>query len=265
MDHTFAVMAYKDSPYLIECLESLRNQSVQSRIYISTSTPSDFLTFIATKYGVELHTSNRGGGIAQDWNAAYQLATTKYVTLVHQDDIYLPDYLKECLRAAEKFPDTLICFTDYDEIIHGEERKSTLMLDVKRFMLNTFLLFRKNLQSKFWKNALLSFGCPIAAPSVMFNKQMIPALQFSPEFFINVDWDAWYRLAGIKGRFVYVPKVLLRHRIHADSMTSTGLQKKLRQEEDLRIFRRFWPGLFAKAIAKVYSVSYKSNEIKREP
>src|SRR5687768_12026996 len=157
MDHTFAVMAYKDSPYLIECLESLRNQSVQSRIYISTSTPSDFLTFIATKYGVELHTSNRGGGIAQDWNAAYQLATTKYVTLVHQDDIYLPDYLKECLRAAEKFPDTLICFTDYDEIIHGEERKSTLMLDVKRFMLNTFLLFRKNLQSKFWKNALQVF------------------------------------------------------------------------------------------------------------
>jgi len=38
--HSFAVMAYKDSPYLSDCLDSLKDQTVKSEIYITTSTPS---------------------------------------------------------------------------------------------------------------------------------------------------------------------------------------------------------------------------------
>lgn len=31
-------------------------------------------------------------GITQDWNFAYQCADSRYVTIAHQDDVYLPDY-----------------------------------------------------------------------------------------------------------------------------------------------------------------------------
>ena len=37
--HSFAVMAYKNSPYLADCLDSLKSQTVRREIYITTSTP----------------------------------------------------------------------------------------------------------------------------------------------------------------------------------------------------------------------------------
>ena len=38
-DHTFAICAYKESPYLEECIKSLKNQTIKSNILIATSTP----------------------------------------------------------------------------------------------------------------------------------------------------------------------------------------------------------------------------------
>ena len=42
-NHTFAVCAYGESPYLTECLDSLLAQTVKSRILIATATPNEFI------------------------------------------------------------------------------------------------------------------------------------------------------------------------------------------------------------------------------
>jgi hypothetical protein len=118
---------------------------------------------------------------------------------------------------------------------------------------------RKDIRNKFWKKNLLSIGCPIAAPSVMYNIEKLIDFQFANEFSVNMDWDAWHRIAGIDGRFVYVDKKLMIHRIHSDSATTKGLEANLRKQEDLIMFKRFWPVFFAKLIAKFYEISYKSN------
>ena len=39
--HTFAVCAYKESPYLEECIQSVQNQTVQSKVIMTTSTPNE--------------------------------------------------------------------------------------------------------------------------------------------------------------------------------------------------------------------------------
>lgn len=143
LQHSFAVMAYKDSPYLTECLDSLKNQSTESRIYISTSTPSSYIEEIAERYNAEIYITAPNQGIASDWNFALKQAKTKYVTLAHQDDLYLMDYTKECLAAAEKNKDTLICFTGYAEMLDQEVRSKTLLLNVKRLMLWSFMPMKK--------------------------------------------------------------------------------------------------------------------------
>ena len=257
--HSFAVMAYKDSPFLAECLDSIQSQTVESKVYIATSTMSAYLEGIAKKYNVEIFAAEPGRGIAYDWNFSLRKADTKYVTLAHQDDIYMPDYTSSCLRAAEEFDDTLICFTGYSEIAGDKERSKTILLGVKKWMLRCFTPFRKDIRHKFWRKKLLSLGCPIAAPSVMYNLDLLSGFLFSSEFSINMDWDAWTRMTQMNGRFVYVDKVLLKHRIHPDSATTSGLQNNFRQEEDLRMFNLFWPRFFAKLLARLYSKSYRSN------
>jgi len=260
INHTFAVTAYKDSPYLVECLESLKNQTVESKIHITTSTPSEFISAIANKYGVELFIAEPGKGIGHDWSFCLAQAKTKYATLAHQDDIYMPGYAEACIDAAENFDDTLICFTEYSEIAGDKDRRGNFMLRVKRFMLWFFMPIKKNISTKFWKRKMLSMGCPIAAPSVMINMEKLPGFQFSRDFAINIDWDAWYRMSGMEGRFVYINKVLMKHRIHPGSMTSGGLEANQRQEEDIIMFRRFWPRWIAGMIGKLYALSYLSNK-----
>ncbi len=260
ISHSFAVMAHRDSPYLTACLDSLKAQTIESKIYITTSTPSGYIEEIAKKYEVETYVSPPNQGIAHDWNFSLQQAKTKYVTLAHQDDLYMPEYTERCVAAAEKFKDTLICFTGYNEIAGQKIRSHNRLLVIKRFMLWSFMPIKKHIKSKTWKNYLLSIGCPIAAPSVMYNLENLNNFQFSNEFSINIDWDAWYRMSGMKGRFVYVTKTLLQHRIHSDSATTSGLKANARQNEDLEMFNRFWPGFIAKRLAGIYAGSYKSNE-----
>ena len=54
-DHTFVVCAYKESPYLEECIRSLVEQTVKTNIAVYTSTPNDYIRGIAEKYGVPVY------------------------------------------------------------------------------------------------------------------------------------------------------------------------------------------------------------------
>ena len=51
-NHTFAICAYKESPYLEECITSLMEQTVKSEIFIATSTPNKYIDDIAAKYNL---------------------------------------------------------------------------------------------------------------------------------------------------------------------------------------------------------------------
>ena len=44
--HTFVVLAYKESTYLEDCINSVLNQSVKTNVVIATSTPNEFINQI---------------------------------------------------------------------------------------------------------------------------------------------------------------------------------------------------------------------------
>ena len=52
--HTFVVCAYKQSQYLEKCVQSLKRQTVKSRIIMTTSTPNDLIKEVAKKYDIEV-------------------------------------------------------------------------------------------------------------------------------------------------------------------------------------------------------------------
>ena len=45
LNHTFAISAYKESEYLEECIKSVLDQELKSKIIITTSTPNDYITY----------------------------------------------------------------------------------------------------------------------------------------------------------------------------------------------------------------------------
>ena len=258
--HTFVICAYKESPYLGECIRSLLGQSVKSRVLMVTSTPNDSIRRTAEKYNIPLIINEGEGGIVQDWNFAYKQADTPYVTIAHQDDVYFPEYTEQMLGQMKKERRPLIWFSDYAEIRNGKIVRKNQLLQTKRLMLIP-LRVRAFWKSRFIRRRVLSFGCPICCPSVTFARENLPKTVFQVGFRSAEDWQAWERLSKLKGSFIYNKGIFVGHRIHQDSETSHILQDNQRQKEDYTMFCKFWPKWIARILTKAYSESEKSNEL----
>ncbi|MBO4862954.1 MAG: glycosyltransferase family 2 protein [Eubacterium sp.] len=269
--HTFVICAYGESPYIRECIESIMSQSVKSRVLLTTSTPNEYLEGLCIEFGIDYHIRNASPSIGDDWNEAFRIAETEYVTIAHQDDIYEPEYTRKILSGAtgaKKYTnkEPVIIFTDYYELVNGEKRSGGLNLNIKKTLLFPLRSIRLS-DKKTIKRGSLRLGNSICCPSVTYNKTYIEKLMsedgrsdiFSTDYKSNLDWDAWEWLSSKEGVFVYIPKLLISHRIHSNSETSSVIEEGKRTNEDLVMFSRFWPRGIAGILTKVYRLSEKSN------
>lgn len=259
-NHTFVVCAYKESPYLEECIQSLLNQKVKSRILVATSTPNMFIRNVAEKYCLPLFVNEGEKGIAGDWNFAYQCTDTELVTLAHQDDIYMPDYVECMLRELNKCCHPLIGFTDYVEIRGESYIKKNRLLSIKRLLLLPLKL-RVIWKNRFVRRRILSFGSAICCPSVTLVKENLDNFCFKNNMKSNIDWQAWEEISRMRGEFVYISNPLMGHRIHLESTTSKILASNERIKEDLYMYCKFWPKFVAVFLEKFYRSAEKSNNL----
>ncbi|MCL1797537.1 MAG: glycosyltransferase [Eggerthellaceae bacterium] len=259
-DHTFAICAYGESPYLQECIESLVAQSITSNIIMATSTPNTYLEELAQRYKIPLYVNQASAGIASDWNFAYDQAKSKLVTIAHQDDIYHCNYTSSVLTRINEAMNPLIFFTNYGELRNNERVEKNRLLTIKRALLKP-LEVKSRQNSIFWRRRVLSLGAAICCPSVTMVKQALPNPLFREGFKTNLDWDAWERLSLLKGSFVYDSNILMYHRIHEESTTTKLIEDKTRNAEDESLFLRFWPRPIAKLINIVYAQSQNSNTL----
>ncbi len=259
-DHTFAICAYGESPWLEDCILSLKSQTVKTNIIMATSTPNDHIRALAGKYDIPLFVNGGKGGITQDWNFAYTRAETKYVTITHQDDLYEPDYAEKALRMLSRSRCPLIFFSDYYEIRDGETVLENRLLNIKRLMLMPIRLPLAE-RSRWVRRRILSFGSAICCPSVTFAKENLPYAVFRHGFRACEDWEAWEMISKRKGEFLYCPEPLMGHRIHEDSETSSTIIDNRRSEEEYRMFRKFWPAPVARLLGGQYRKAQDSNRL----
>jgi glycosyltransferase involved in cell wall biosynthesis len=255
--HAFVVPAYGESPWLADCLRSLRAQTVGSRIVVASSTPHERLGEVVEACGAQLalHAPNRG--IGNDWNYALEQADADWVTLAHQDDLYLPTFTERTLAACRG--DTRLVFTGYRECdATGRTRRASPMLGVKRALLELGFLGRATMASAPGKLRALRFGCPIACPAVTLNRRRLHRFRFREDLRVNLDWEAWVRLARLPGTFGYVRAPLMLHRIHAVSETSAAIRDGVRAAEDLEMFESLWPRPVARLLGRAYTLSYEA-------
>ena len=260
--HTFSVLAYKESPYLEDCIKSVTQQKYPSEVILATSTPNQFIKNLAKKYGLELKINHGKSGIGADFDFALQAGETELVTIAHQDDIYDSEYIPAMIGAYQSHPESLIIFPDYYELRNGERVEQNTLLKVKHLLL--WPLRFSSGKSKFMKRMTLRFGDPISCPAVTFNTRKVQPPLFDNEMKNDVDWHAWEVLSKQPGNFTFVDRKLMGHRIHTASATTENIQNHTRTEEDFQILQRFWPKWIARKIAKLDARSEKSNQNQTE-
>lgn len=258
--HTYVVLAYKESAYLEECIKSVMNQKYPSKVVIATSTPNEYIQALADKYSLEVVVNpNPGKGIGYDFDFAISCGKTKLTTVAHQDDIYDYDYADKIVKAYQKYPDSLIVFSDYYEIRDVGKVTSNTNLKIKRILLLPMRI-RCLAKTKFGKRLSLRFGNAISCPAVTFVKDNIKTADiFKCDFVCDVDWYAWEKLSLKKGRFTFVKDLLMGHRVHEESTTTEIINERVRTKEDFVMFQKFWPKPISKFINKFYVKAEESN------
>ncbi|MDQ3511578.1 MAG: glycosyltransferase family 2 protein [Pseudomonadota bacterium] len=263
-DHCFVVPAYGESPHLSHCLTSLAGQTTRTRTLIATSTPNQYIGRIAEDHGVAVHVNPHRGGIGSDWNFALQSARAPWVTLAHQDDLYLPDFTRRTLEALANHPEAVLAFTGYDELQGNTVRPPSMLIRIKQALLELGFLGGSRASSSLSKTNALRFGCAICCPSVTVNLDAT-GLSFRTDLKVDLDWAAWLELARKPGDFVYVRGALMQHRLHAQSETSAAIDDGHRLAEDELLLRSLWPEPIARAITASYRIAYRSNQVPNEP
>lgn len=261
-NHMFVICAYKENHHIETTIQSLLNQTVKSKIVLSTSTPNDFLREVCDKYNITMIVNPERKGAGCDWNYAYDHADTELVTIAHQDDFYEPQYVEKIIDTINKYKedDVILAFTDYYEYRNDTKVMTNKLLKIKRVM--NWPLTKRGLQNSIWmRNRILSFGCTICCPAVTYVKKNAGDSIFDTKYINSCDYKTWVDLAKIKGAFVYIPEPLIAHRIYAGSATTANLSENIRAKEDLEIFNLFWPKPIAKFINNIYKTSEKSNVV----
>jgi len=255
--HIFAVCAYKESEYLELCIKSLVKQTVKSDIIICTSTPCEYIDNIAQKYNLQVYVRNGKSDIRDDWNFAYNTAKADYVTIAHQDDEYAPTYTESLLKKIKAAKgDFIMYYSGYRPIKNGVVT-SDINCKIRAF-LRTPMRIGFLSKIRFFKKATLSMGNSICCPAVTYNKSVLGDNVFTSELKFNIDWDTFYKLASIKGRFLYEHKSLTYYRVHDGATSKEFIENTNRIKDDTIMFNKFWPKPITKIIMKFYKKAYNT-------
>ncbi len=253
---TFIIPAFGESPFLEECINSLKRQTEACEIIVTTSTPNEFILKISEKLNIELLLNLNGGSIAKDWNYAIKQGSGDLIVLAHQDDLYRKSFAKEYLRFHEENPTAGIIFSQIDELIDGQVIQKGKRENVKNILRKIAFGNKKVISDSWAYRKLLGLGCAIPCPAVAFSKKIAQSLNFSDQFSLNLDWATWARLASERVPFGYIPKPLMIHRIHSGAETQIGILEKRREKEDYQLFSQFWPSSVAKFLLVLYKIGY---------
>lgn len=262
MKHTFVICAYKESPFLEDCIKSLKRQRVKSYIKIATSTVNEYILNMAKKYDIEVFENNLQTGkdisnIGRDWQFAYNIAKTDMVTIAHQDDYYLKDYVSDLLKYKKKYPDMML-FTTSSITLKNDKLILLGKVEIVKKILR--LPLRCNLLNhlKFIKKMAITFGNPIIAPSCTYDKRLCPKDLFLSKFKFVIDWECLLRLSALNGRFVLSEKPGICYRIHDGATTKKSILDNTRQEEESLMFEKLLPRSIAGLYKKLYKNAYNA-------
>ena len=217
-----------DPRFFPQAVESILNQTFTDFELIIVEDPSDrdgramIRNLLGDSRIRYIKNKNRTGLCAQR-NLAIELSRAPYIAVMDADDIAELQRLEKQFLFAESNPEIKVhgcCITIIDEGDHiiGVRRYPTDHQDVTRAMRRY--------------NA-------IAHPTAFANKNVLQAVGgYVPEYPVAEDYELWARLLREGHALANLPDLLLRYRIHLQSIKATRTKITLRNT--LKVKRRYF-------------------------
>jgi len=197
-----------NSIFLADTLESVLNQNegnFELNIFVVDDCSNPILVSNIQKTyearGVKFYLSLSNQGMVDNFNKCLEIATNKYVHVLHSDDLVHPNYYNK-LSAALALDSDIGLISCSSQSFSNDELRPFISIKLDEKQLFNHLKFRDVL----------------AASSVIIKTEIGKELKFSEKFSHNNDWHLWLRITA-KYKSSYVPETLHTYRIHANNDT----------------------------------------------
>ena len=214
---TVIALCYNHVRFVIECLDSIRNQTYPHMqiIIMDDCSTDDSVTAIhgwIERHGVECkfiaHRQNQG--LCRTINEALNLAQGKYIAMIATDDVWMPEKLAHQAAAMESFPEEVgVLYGDAYQIDEGGGELPGMFIETHRAFeaMPEGNIFSILVESNF-----------IPAMSTLIRTSVYAKTGNYDERLVYEDWDMWLRISR-HFKFSYCPRVSTRYRIVSTSLT----------------------------------------------
>jgi glycosyltransferase involved in cell wall biosynthesis len=212
---------YNGGSFLKEAIESVLRQSHADFEFIvvddgSTDDCADILaSYRDRRLRVVRHAEN--AGLAARLNEGFAVASGRYIARMDADDISLPDRLARQVEFMQAHPHVGACGTWVE--VAGEGVRQQWQYPLSHSAIHARLLF----------------DCPMAHPTVMFDRLHLhkARLSYDSSYPCAQDYDLWCR-AVQKLSLANLPEVLLVRRLHGGQVGRREAEGQQRWAETIR-------------------------------
>ncbi|WP_224982617.1 glycosyltransferase [Geomonas agri] len=210
--------------YLAEAIDSVLSQSFTDfELLVLDDASSDTSLDLLRGYSdarIRVVRNDVRLGVAGALNRGAQLARGRYIARMDADDVSLPRRLERQVEYLESHPEVEVLGT-WVELMGADGTD-----------LGAWQADRETVTWDDIRGRLPVCNC-LAHPSVMMRRELLLRHPYHEKVPYAQDYELWLRLAALGCRMEKLDQVLLRYRVHQESVTSTSN----RQEADFKNVR----------------------------
>ena len=217
-------ISHKHDAYLIETLDSIRNQTYPDIELIIINNVKDECEKIINgwiaKYEVNCAfiQNDQPISVTQNCNIGLAHCNGKYFQVISCDDILLPQKIKKQVEIFENLDDSYACV--YSDLFYIDEngliQTNETVQEKKQKKWGTALFPSGNLK---YELSLLSF---IPPPGVLLKTQIIKKINGYDEKYLFEDWPMWIKLCKNNYQFKGINESLVKYRKKPGSLGSNS-------------------------------------------
>ena len=247
---------YNSENYILECLESIKIQTMQNFEVIliddkSTDKSPEIINNylknnLCGKFKIIRNKSNIG--ITRSLNKAFKISNSKYIARIDADDINKPDRFEIQFKYLEKNDDISLVGSNVEYI-----NKDGKFIEYSDLPLNHLDI----------KSSLFLYN-PMVHSTIFFRKKIFSCNPYNEKFHTSQDYDMYCRIIN-SHKFANIKKPLVKFRFHNQSISShkEKLQKKnshiIQELYYKNNFKNLFPANSFKLFTNLFMSDYKKN------
>jgi len=255
---TIAIPTYNRSNFIAESITSAINQTFTDiEILIVDNNSSDNTKNVVKSFNdkrISYIKNDINIGMISNWNKCIEKSKAKYLMILGDDDILLPNFIEESLKIFSKHKNLGFTFSHINKV---DENGKTLTKWGYKFFPSGLIL-----GINYLKTTIRNSCCMTNSSSVLINKKVFNKVGYfeSPYASNTFDLNMWIKIAN-KFNVFFINKILSNYRIHKNQITEVHWRRKDRQTGKVGTYLELI-GAIALILKKQNSDNYLTSKLK---